>query len=380
MRRIWSMSHKKVLRIFTIVLAMIMLSTVLTSAATKVKIGVICPITGPSSTFGSGVKDAIAIAQDKLKASNGINGMEVEFIILDDRANPAEAVAAAERLIHNEKVSVLLVPVMSSVVLAVMEVTEANKIPLVTSGATAESITQKGYQYIFRTCATNATQASIIIPYAVERFKPKTAAIIYENTDYGTSLRDNTISTLEKLGVKVVGTEHYIRESVDFRAQLTKLRALKPDILFMASITAEAVQIMRQRLELGWKDVQLVAFNGIGTDTIGLAGNAAEGLLYVSGFEDTLPDSVVKEFYDDWMKKYNKPINTTGAAAYNAVRVILDAIKRGGSTPNGIWTALKETKDFRGMGVDISFDQTGQAASTWIVIEVVGGKKEIRKF
>ena len=374
------MSHKKVLRIFTIVLAMIMLSTVLTSAATKVKIGVICPITGPSSTFGSGVKDAIAIAQDKLKASNGINGMEVEFIILDDRANPAEAVAAAERLIHNEKVSVLLVPVMSSVVLAVMEVTEANKIPLVTSGATAESITQKGYQYIFRTCATNATQASIIIPYAVERFKPKTAAIIYENTDYGTSLRDNTISTLEKLGVKVVGTEHYIRESVDFRAQLTKLRALKPDILFMASITAEAVQIMRQRLELGWKDVQLVAFNGIGTDTIGLAGNAAEGLLYVSGFEDTLPDSVVKEFYDDWMKKYNKPINTTGAAAYNAVRVILDAIKRGGSTPNGIWTALKETKDFRGMGVDISFDQTGQAASTWIVIEVVGGKKEIRKF
>jgi len=380
MRRIWSMSHKKVLRIFTIVLAMIMLSTVLTSAATKVKIGVICPITGPSSTFGSGVKDAIAIAQDKLKASNGINGMEVEFIILDDRANPAEAVAAAERLIHNEKVSVLLVPVMSSEVLAVMEVTEANKIPLVTSGATAESITQKGYQYIFRTCATNATQASIIIPYAVERFKPKTAAIIYENTDYGTSLRDNTISTLEKLGVKVVGTEHYIRESVDFRAQLTKLRALKPDILFMASITAEAVQIMRQRLELGWKDVQLVAFNGIGTDTIGLAGNAAEGLLYVSGFEDTLPDSVVKEFYDDWMKKYNKPINTTGAAAYNAVRVILDAIKRGGSTPNGIWTALKETKDFRGMGVDISFDQTGQAASTWIVIEVVGGKKEIRKF
>lgn len=374
------MSHKKVLRIFTIVLAMIMLSTVLTSAATKVKIGVICPITGPSSTFGSGVKDAIAIAQDKLKASNGINGMEVEFIILDDRANPAEAVAAAERLIHNEKVSVLLVPVMSSVVLAVMEVTEANKIPLVTSGATAESITQKGYQYIFRTCATNATQASIIIPYAVERFKPKTAAIIYENTDYGTSLRDNTISTLEKLGVKVVGTEHYIRESVDFRAQLTKLRALKPDILFMASITAEAVQIMRQRLELGWKDVQLVAFNGIGTDTIGLAGNAAEGLLYVSGFEDTLPDPVVKEFYDDWMKKYNKPINTTGAAAYNAVRVILDAIKRGGSTPNGIWTALKETKDFRGMGVDISFDQTGQAASTWIVIEVVGGKKEIRKF
>lgn len=367
-------------RILSAILAVLLLGGTFASAATKVKIGVICPVTGPSATFGSGVKDAIAIAQDKLKASNGVNGMEVEFIIMDDRANPAEAVAAAERLIHNEKVSILLVPVMSSVVLAVMEVTEANSIPLVTSGATAESITQKGFKYIFRTCATNKTQASMIVPYAVERFKPKTAAIIYENTDYGTSLRDNTVAVLEKLGVKVVGTEHYIRESVDFRAQLTKLRALKPDILFMASITAEAVQLMRQRLELGWKEVQLVAFNGIGTDTLDLAGSAAEGLLYVSGFEDTLPDPVVKEFYDDWWKKYNKPINGTGAAAYNAVRVILDAIRRGGSTSNGIWTAIKETKNFHGMGVDISFDETGQAASTWIVIEVVGGKKVIRKF
>jgi branched-chain amino acid transport system substrate-binding protein len=360
-------------------LAILLLGGTFASAATKVKIGVICPITGPSSTFGSGVKDAIAIAQDKLKASNGINGMEVEFIIMDDRANPAEAVAAAERLIHNEKVSLILVPVMSSVVLAVMEVTEANQIPLVTSGATAESITQKGYKYIFRTCATNATQASIIVPYAVDRFKAKTAAVIYENTDYGTSLRDNTVAALEKMGVKVVGVEHYIRESVDFRAQLTKLRQLKPDLLFMASITAEAVQIMRQRTELGW-NVQLVAFNGIGTDTLDLAGKNAEGLLFISGFEDTLPDPVVKEFYADWQAKYNKPINGTGAAAYNAVRLILDAVRRGGATSAGIWTAIKETKNFRGMGVDISFDATGQAASTWIVIEYVNGKKEIRKF
>lgn len=374
------MSHNRAFRVISAVMAILLFGSLLASAATKVKIGVICPITGPSSTFGSGVKDAVAIAEDKLKASNGINGMEVEFIVMDDRANPAEAVAAAERLIHNEKVSVILVPVMSSVVLAVMEVTEANKIPLVTSGATAESITQKGYKYIFRTCATNATQASIIVPYAVDRFKPKTAAVIYENTDYGTSLRDNTIKALEALGVKVVASEHYIRESVDFRAQLTKLRALKPDVLFMASITAEAVQIMRQRLELGWKDVQLVAFNGIGTDTLDLAGTAAEGLLFVSGFEDTLPDPVVTEFYGDWMKKYNKPINGTGAAAYNAIRVILDSIRRGGNTSNGIWTAIKDTKNFRGMGVDISFDATGQAASTWIVIEYTGGKKVIRKF
>ena len=366
-------------RILSVILAILLLGGTFANAATKVKVGVICPITGPSSTFGSGVKDAIAIAQDKLKASNGINGMEVEFIIMDDRANPAEAVAAAERLIHNEKVSLILVPVMSSVVLAVMEVTEANQIPLVTSGATAESITQKGYKYIFRTCATNATQASIIVPYAVDRFKPKTAAVIYENTDYGISLRDNTVAVLEKLGVKVVGVEHYIRESVDFRAQLTKLRQLKPDLLFMASITAEAVQIMRQRTELGW-NVQLVAFNGIGTDTLDLAGKNAEGLLYVSGFEDTLPDPVVKEFYADWWAKYNKPINGTGAAAYNAVRLILDAIRRGGSTTAGIWTAIKETKNFHGMGVDISFDATGQAASTWIVIEYVNGKKEIRKY
>lgn len=371
-------------RLYRIVAASLLLALLITpismAAPKKVKIGVICPITGPSSTFGSGIKDAVAIAEDKLKESGGVNGMQVEFIIMDDRANPAEAVASAERLIHREGVSVLLVPVMSSVVLAVMEVAEANGIPIVTSGGTAESITQKGYKYIFRTCATNATQASMMVPYVVNRFRPETAAIIYENSDYGMSLRDNTVEALTKAGVKVVGTEHYIRESVDFRSQLTKLRACKPDVLFMASITAEAVQIMRQRQELGWKDVQLVAYNGIGADTIELAGDAAEGLLYVSGFEETLPDPVVIEFAHDWAVKYNKPINVTGAAAYNAIRVILDAIGRGGSTPKGIRDALAATKDFHGMGIDISFDETGQAASTWIIMEVVGGKKEIRKF
>ena len=375
------MAHNQLYRIVGISLLLSLLfGTVGIAAPNKVKIGVICPITGPSSTFGSGVKDAVAIAEDKLKASGGINGMEIEFIIMDDRANPAEAVAAAERLIHREGVSVLLVPVMSSVVLAVMEVAEANQIPIVTSGATAESITQKGYKYIFRTCATNSTQASMMVPYVVERFKPKTAAIIYENSDYGTSLRDNTIEALTKAGVKVVGTEHYIRESVDFRAQLTKLRALKPDVLFMASITAEAVQIMRQRQELGWTDVKLVAYNGIGADTVQLAGSAAEGLLYISGFEDNLPDPVVIEFAKDWATKYIKPINATGAAAYNAIRVILDAIRRGGPTPRGIHEALRATKNFHGMGVDISFDSTGQAASTWIIIEIVNGQKVIRKY
>jgi len=362
------------------VLLLLLFGTVGIAAPKKVKVGVICPVTGPSSTFGSGVKDAIAIAEDKLKASGGVNGMDVEFIIMDDRANPAEAVGAAERLIHREGVSVLLVPVMSSVVLAVMEVAEANQIPILTSGGTAESITQKGYKYIFRTCATNATQASMMVPYVLERFKPQTAAIIYENSDYGTSLRDNTVEALKKAGVKVVGTEHYMRESVDFRSQLTKLRALKPNVLFMASITAEAVQIMRQRQELGWKDVKLVAYNGIGADTLQLAGPAAEGLLYISGFEDNLPDPVVSEFAKDWATKYNKPINATGAAAYNAVRVILDAIRRGGSTSKGIYEALLDTKNFHGMGIDISFDSTGQAASTWIVIEVVNGQKVIRKY
>lgn len=361
-------------------LVIIMMTTVGSYAQQRVRIGVICPITGPSATFGSGVKDAIAIAEDKLKASGGVRGTTVEFIILDDRANPAEAVSAAERLIHRERVSVLLVPVMSSVVLAVMEVAEANQIPIVTSGATAESITQKGYKYIFRTCATNATQASSMVPYIANRFKPKTAAIIYENSDYGTSLRDNTAAALKAAGITLVGTEHYMRESVDFRAQLTKLRAQKPDVLFMASITAEAVQIMRQRRELGWDEVKLVAFNGIGTDTIGLAGAAAEGLIFISGFEENLPDPVVQEFYKDWMAKYNKPINTTGAAAYNAVRVILDAIGRGGTTPKGIRDALAATKGFRGMGVDISFDATGQAESTWIIIEVVNGQRIIRHF
>ena len=367
------MIHNRLYRIAAVsVLLSLLLGTVGIAAPKKVKIGVICPVTGPSSTFGSGVKDAIAIAEDKLKASGGINSMDVEFVIMDDRANPAEAVAAAERLIHREGVSVLLVPVMSSVVLAAMEVAEANQIPILTSGGTAESITQKGYKYIFRTCATNATQASMMVPYVVERFKPKTAAIIYENSDYGTSLRDNTVEALKKAGV--------IRESVDFRAQLTKLRSLKPDVLFMASITAEAVQIMRQRQELGWKDVKLVAYNGIGADTLQLAGTTAEGLLYISGFEDNLPDPVVTEFAKDWATKYNKPINATGAAAYNAVRVILDAIRRGGSTSKGIHEALLATKDFHGMGIDISFDSTGQAASTWIVIEVVNGQKMIRKY
>jgi branched-chain amino acid transport system substrate-binding protein len=350
------------------------------AAPKTVKIGVICPVTGPSSTFGTGVKDAIAIAEDKLKASGGINGMQVEFIVLDDRANPAEAVAAAERLIHREGVSVLLVPVMSSVVLAVMEVAEANQIPLVTSGATAESITQKGYKYIFRTCATNATQASTMVPYVMERFSPKTAAIIYENSDYGVSLKDNTTAALNAAGVKVVGTEHYMRESVDFRTQLTKLRAQKPDVLFMASITAEAVQIMRQRKELGWNDVKLVAFNGIGADTVQLAGDAAEGLLFISGFEANLPDPVVQGFASDWQKKYNKPINPTGAAAYNAILVILDSIGRGGSTPKGIRDAIAATKGFHGMGVEISFSPSGQAESSWIVIEVVKGERVIRKW
>jgi branched-chain amino acid transport system substrate-binding protein len=316
-------------------------------AAETVKVGVLLPLTGSQAKFGEIEKRSMEMATEEINAKGGVNGKKIELLFEDDTGKPDIGRSAVEKLISREKVPVITGGYSSSVTAAATPVAQQFKVPFVVCTGSADDITEKRYDYIFR-----INPPASEYPDAVKTFLKgpakdvKTVALLYENSAFGQSSSKSFEEDAKELGLKIVVKEGYQAGAIDFTPILTKVKAANPDMIYMVSYVMDASLLMRQSKELQINPKMFVG-GGAGftlPEFAKSAGVAADDVYSATLWIETLPFPGAKQYFTNFQKKYGSETEYHGAEAYAAIYVVADALKRAKSiTPKDVRDALAAT-------------------------------------
>lgn len=345
-------------------------------------VGIPLPLTGAEAKFGEMERQAYEMALEEINAKGGINGTKLAFDIQDSEGKPETSTAIVEKFITINKYPIVVGEYSSQCSYAVAGVCEKYKVPyLVVTGA-ADKITQEGWKYVYRLNPPSSLYNMGVFGFFEKVARPKTIAILYENTDFGSSTSKAMKDWCDSHGVKVVLDEGYQAGGVDFKPILQKVKSLRPDIVYMVSYLMDASLLMRQSKEL---DINPEAFigGGAGHTLPEFLQNAAAASEYCFSATLWTPQAKypgAREFFDNFKAKYNKVPDYHGAEAYAAAYVLADTLKRAkGFTPEDLRASLAETNLMTVFG-PVKFVSwgafTNQNKMDTLVLQVIHGKFE----
>ena len=248
-----------------VVLTFLVVAPIPTSAQETLKIGAPQPMTGPDAPFGDKFKKAYGLAVEEINAKGGINGKKLEVILEDHQAKNTLAATVTEKLITQTKVLVLTGGRASGQAVEIASVAQRLKTPYVVDHPSADIITAKGFEWVFRNNPTGS-----IYPQAFNKFitdvpgaMPKSAAVVYDNTVFGKTIAGAAMNFLKSKNVPIVSDEAYPVNSLDFKPVMTKVKATNPDfVLLVAVATTDAILLTRHAKEMGVTPRAFVGFGG----------------------------------------------------------------------------------------------------------------------
>jgi branched-chain amino acid transport system substrate-binding protein len=352
-----------------------------------IKIGVNEPLTGAVAASGNFVTNGAKIAADEINAKGGILGSKLELVIEDNKSNPTEAVAAAEKLIVRDKVPVMMGAWSSTYTLAVMPKLMEYKVPMLVETSSSDKITVSGNPYVFRIAPTSGMEADAFAS-RVKGFKIHKADFLVVNNDWGKGSADVFSKMLKQQGASVGMVETMDASAQDLNAQLSKLKSSDADTLFVTTAVEQLTLVLRQAQALGLKR-QIITTGGSQSpdQLIEQAGPAANGSYHLLFFPPWFPEAapnptVAKAFVNEWKKRgYTFAGLTEGFRGYDGIQTIAAAItKAGKADPEAIRQALWQTQ-LTGLNGKIAFTkagpagkESGQSIATVYVIKIDNGK------
>lgn len=347
-------------------------------AQEEIRIGLIEPLTGSVAYNGNSVIEGAKLAAAEVNAAGGVLGKQVKLVIEDGQCQPATSVNAVEKLVQKDKVFVLIGAFCSSATAAIMPVAQKYKIPLVTAVSSKADLTEQNNPYFFRAAETDALMAKAFAKILASDLKLTNVAYVGVNDDWGRGGVDEFSRDLSDLGVKKAMVEYFDHGSTDFFTLLAKLRAAKPDGVFVAAETQDGSILVKQIREMGL-DTKVFGVGSWATaDFIKLTGEAAEGIYaavpYASSMDTPRNAAFVKKYQEAYKIKPGK----YGAAGYNALHIAAAAIARAGNVDaEAIREALHKTKYDAPNGV-YQFDAKGQAYGfEAVLVRLQGGEPKV---
>jgi branched-chain amino acid transport system substrate-binding protein len=344
--------------------------------AETVKLGFINSITGPEAPIGENLTNGVILAIEDLKAK----GIDVDLIKEDDTGKPEKSMAALEKLATRDKVVGIVGPYTSATSNADAKMAERYKVPLLIPAASKEEITRQNLQWTFRTSGTTGDYATILFDLATGLGKPKTLAILNENTDFGVSAATSAKAIAEKKGIKVVFEEAYSKGSPDYRSTLAQAKAANPDLVFMVSYVADAILLMRQSREIGLSPMAFIgAGAGFSVSQFASEKEISNGIFSSTQWTEDVPWGNSKDWYLRYEKKFGKAPTYHAACAYESMMIMGQAA----STVGGDREKLRQqlhTGKWNGILGEVSFqDYDGyqnQRKAQMLVEQVQDGKHE----
>ena len=340
----------------------------------KVRIGVFMSTTGTTANFGISSVNGIKLAADEINAAGGINGKQVELLIQDDRSDANEAATIVTKFVNQDQVHAILGEVASSRSIAAAPIAQNAQIPMLTPSSTNPEVTRKG-NFIFRSCFIDPVQGAAIAQFAAKSLGAKTAAIMVDRkNDYSTGLEKVINETFTKLGGKITAVQSYQEGDQDFNAQLTSLKGGNPEVIFVPGYYNDVGLIAKQARDRG---ITVPLVGGDGWDSVQLyaiGGKALNGSYFTNHYSPYDTDPKVQKFVNDYKSRYGNVPDALAATAYDAARIMFDAIKRSKSLGgNDIREALVATKDFPGVTGTVTFNENRDAVKPIVMIEIKDG-------
>lgn len=329
-----------------VLLAMVFLIPAGVFAQDSAKVGIILPTTGEKAKFGEIEKKSFEMALEEINAAGGVNGKKLEFLFEDDTGRPDVARAAAEKLITKDKVVMLGGGYGSSETFAIAGVAQQNRMPFLVSTGSDNKITEMKWNYVFRLNQPVGDYPKALESFLIDVVKPQTAAILYENTNFGSSQSKVFLETCDRLKIKVVMSEGYQSGGVDFKPLLVKVKQTNPDLVYMISYLMDASLLMNQSMELKLNPKLFVGGGaGFTLPEFGQnAGKAARMVFSATLWYQTLPYPGAADYYSKFVKRYNMDTEYHGAEGYASAYVIADALKRAKAlTPDDVRESLTKT-------------------------------------
>lgn len=350
------MKLNKILAMFLAGILMISLSAPMVAAEETIKIGGISVLTGPASLYGIAVQKGIDLYIEQLNEAGGIDGKKVEILWEDDQGDPTSAQQAYFKLVENDGVVAILGAVLTGATKAVAEAAEVDGIPVISASATAYEITT-GRPSVFRTCFLDPFQAVIIARYIKEE-GITSAAVLYDNGDeYSTGLYNAFKAECEALGVTITAAESAATADVDFKAQLTNIKATNPQAVFLPYYGAPAAYILKQAKEIGL-DVKFYGADGISNVIDSISDTSLlTSITYTDHFTDDADSELAKNYMKSFEEKYGeKPTLAFSATAYDAALVLTNALKTAGTTEYAAVVDAIKNSSVEGITGNITFD------------------------
>ena len=344
----------------------------------EVKIGHVAPLTGPIAHLGKDNENGARLALEEInKAGLTIDGKKVVLTLVpeDDAEDPKTATQVAQKLVDAKVVGVVG-HLNSGTSIPASKIYSDAGITQISPSATNPDYTKQGFKTTYRLVATDAQQGPALANYVAKTLNAKTVAIIDDSTQYGKGLADEFEKTVKASGVKVVTREASNNKATDFKAILTKIKGSKPDVIMYGGMDATGGPLTKQAAELGIKS-KIVGGDGMCTEKLAeLAGDAVVNVTCSEAGKALTKMAQGADFQKRYKERFNADVQIYAPFTYDAVYVLVDAMKRANSTdPAKILVVMPETK-MNGLVGNIAFDSKGDMKEGVITLYDFKDKKK----
>lgn len=348
-----------------------------------IRIGFNLPQTGMFELVGNHSRNAAELVKKEIDAAGGIQvggkNYKVDFVYGDNQSNPTSAASLTIQQISQEKVLGIVGPLSSSQAIPVGQMSEAFATPMISPWSTSP-VTTKDRPYVFRSCFVFTIQGPAITKFAAKEFKATKAAVLYDIVAaYPRGMAKNFKEAFEAQNGKgsVVAFEEFRTGDVDFSKQLTRIKDSEAGFIFTPQHYNEIPLIVRQAKSLGLTIPIMGSNSWAGGDLIGECGTDCNGLFFTGNYAPGNAKGLNKEFVDAYMTAYGQNPDEPAALTWDALRVLVEAIKKTGGLSGNIVKdrtlvkdSLTKIRDFDGAAGKLSFNETGNPDKCVVVVKI----------
>jgi len=333
----------------------------------EIKVAAVWPYSSRPTYFWEGIQ----LAQEEINALGGVLGRRVRVIRADDLSSVTEGMAVAQSLAEDRTLLAVIGHRSSFVALPASEVYARAGLIYIAPSATTPALTQRGYSRVFRTIPNDAAIGRQMAQYVAETGHLR-VAIAYTDEAYGRGLAAAFEDEAEERGVRVVDRVAHFGDLADIRRTLAKWQAFRYDAIFVAAASPHMAEIVRL-LRLAGATVPIYGGDSFDSQQLlDIAGPHAEGVVFASVFDVENNDPETQRFVSAFRARYGYTPDTWAAQAYDALRLLADAIDRAGTVDReAVSAALRDTTRWRGVTGWHTFDASGEVIDKPIVFKTV---------
>ena len=344
----------------------------------EILIGAVYPMTGRFSAAHPPMEHGIELAIQEINNTHP-SDLKIRLMIEDEQSSIEGTVSAFNKLIHQDKVPVILGPASSSHVPEAFSLAQENQVVAMSPISAASGLSAVG-DFAFRTNLA----ADVLIPNGVrvtqEKLGYQRVATLFDDTDLFSQTSDQELrKALIDNDVELLIAESFQTEETDFSAQFTRIKAANPDAIFISSTVADIPNILIRGRQLGIPfDIPFIVNLSLSRDLVEAVGNAAEGTITFTSWDSAADTPGNQVFVQSYIAKYGMEPNIWAAQCYTAVNILAKAIADAQSTDSkAIAAALAEIRDFDTILGPFSFNAVGDAVYDPTVLIVKNGEFEI---